>query len=229
MTLNECRKIIAYVSSAYPRFYNNMSRNALEQQTRVWSDVLAEYPYNDVYMGAQGYISADASGFPPSPGQIVEYIHRIAHPADRNGPEAWALVRRAVRHSGWDARASFASLPPLVQRAVGDAESLRAMALTDIDTLETVCQSNFLRTYEAVARRAAIEQRLPQRSRAMIEARGPKAIETKADPEPMRRHDGSVPAPDDMMEKLRRRLGGTHEEHTDRPEQLPVRAAGEAQ
>ena len=229
MTRNECMDLIAYISSGFQRFYNNMSRNAYEQQVRVWTDVLEEYSYKDAYEGAKAYMGADASGFPPSPGQIVEYIHRIKHPADRNGPEAWALVRRAVRHSGWDARAAYAALPPLIQRAVGDAESLRAMALTDIDTLETVCQSNFLRTYEAVARRAAIERKLPQRSRAMIEARGPKAIETKADPEPMRRHDGSVPAPDDMMEKLRRRLGGTHEEHTDRPEQLPVRAAGEAQ
>lgn len=208
MTTDECKQILAYISSAYPRFYSSMNRNAYEQQARVWSDVLAEYPYTDVYMGTQGYISADASGFPPSPGQIVEYIHRIAHPADQNGPEAWALVRRAVRHSGWDAKAAFEALPPLVQRAVGDAESLRTMALTDIDTLETVGQSNFLRTYEAVVRRTAIERKLPERSRAMIEARNPKpkAIEANKTPQSPKKRTDSVPAPEGMMDTLRKRL-----------------------
>ena len=208
MTLIECKEIIGYIASAFPRFYSSMTRQSYEQQARVWTDILGEYSYQDVHAGTQGYISSDASGFPPSPGQIVEYIHKIRYPRDRNGPEAWALVRRAVRSSGWDAAAAYNTLPPLVQRAVGSAESLRAMALMDIDRFESVAQSNFLRTYEAMVRREAIERRMPQAARAMIEGLEPKPLIQKPMEDPPKLEArNTVPAPGGMVEKLRSRLG----------------------
>lgn len=161
MTIDETKKVMAYIAAAYPRYFANVTRESAERQVIPWFDALGEYSAGAVMTGVKSYISADNSGFPPSPGQIVHYIHFTGHPADHNGTEAWALVRRAV-NCPWDQmEASFQTLPEMVRKAVGSAASLRELAMMDTQKFETVAQSNFLRMYAAEQKRQATEQTLP--------------------------------------------------------------------
>ena len=234
MTIEETKKIMAYIAAAYPRYFANVTRESAERQAIPWYDALGEYSSSAVMAGVKGYISADGSGFPPTPGQIVHYIHFTGHPADHSGTEAWALVRKAV-NCPWDQmEASFYTLPETVQKAVGNAASLKELAQMDMQKFETVAQSNFLRMYEAVQRREATEQRISNsvigvknHIRQELEMRRPKekqpAIPVK--PETVRLKDEAVPSeqelpktshredrvdpPVDRLAALRRRLGGT--------------------
>ena len=194
MTIEETSKVLAYVTAAYPRYFANVSSESAKRMVTVWSDTFADYTVNAVMTGVRGYISADSSGFPPSPGQVVEYIHIVGNPADQSGTEAWALVRRAV-NVPWDQfEASFATLPKTVQVAVGSHDSLKEMAKMDLQQFETVAQSNFLRMYDAARRREATENRFPNavigaKPRVMQELsdrtmqRNPGMIEQKREPE----------------------------------------------
>ena len=159
MTFEETQRVLAYITAAYPRYYANVSTDSARNMATVWADTLMDYSVEAVMTGVKGYISADGSGFPPAPGQIISYIHMIGHPADHSGTEAWALVRRAV-NVPWDQfEASFATLPKCVQIAVGSPESLKEMAKMDLQQFETVAQSNFLRMYEAAKRREKTEDK----------------------------------------------------------------------
>lgn len=209
MNKQECKKIMAFIATTFPKYYKDFGKDLFEKQVSVWTDLLGEYDANEVYSGVRAYITAEASAFPPTPGQVVEYMHRLRHLTDTSGAEAWAIVRKAVRHSGYNAKSAFEALPPLVKRAVGDAESLRAMAMMDIDKMETVAQSNFLRTYEAIKRREAIEERYPQPIRNQIAKlkEEKEQIEQKPQniPKPEKPRETTV-APADRLKALRERL-----------------------
>lgn len=224
MTINETKKVMAYIAAAYPRYFANVTKESAERQAIPWFDALGEYSVGAVMTGVKSYISADNSGFPPTPGQIIHYIHFTGHPADHSGTEAWALVRKAV-NCPWDQmEASFMTLPETVRKAVGNAASLKELAMMDSQRFETVAQSNFLRMYDAEQKRAATEQRVPaaaiaarKRIEEELEMRHrktyclPSAVEPEekfdAKEEAEKKKLGSLsPAPSDLMEKLRERL-----------------------
>ena len=224
MTINETKKVMAYIAAAYPRYFANVTKESAERQAIPWFDALGEYSAGAVMTGVKSYISADNSGFPPTPGQIIHYIHFTGHPADHSGTEAWALVRKAV-NCPWDQmEASFMTLPETVRKAVGNAASLKELAMMDSQRFETVAQSNFLRMYDAEQKRAATEQRVPaaaiaarKRIEEELEMRHRKTYCLPSAVEPEEKFDakeeaegkklGSLsPAPSDLMEKLRERL-----------------------
>lgn len=225
MTINETKKVMAYIAASYPRYFANVTRESAERQAIPWFDALGEYSAGAVMTGVKSYISADNSGFPPTPGQIVHYIHFTGNPKDHSGTEAWSLVRRAV-NCPWDQmEASFQTLPELVRQAVGSAASLKELAMMDMQKFETVAQSNFLRMYDAAQKRAATEQKVPaaaiasrKRIEQELEMRHRKAFglpapsgqEESMDAEkgPEEQFGAGSPAPADKMAELRRRLGG---------------------
>lgn len=217
MDLVETKKVLAYIAAAFPRYYANVTRASADRQAMVWSDAFTDYSIEAVMTGVKSYISVDSSGFPPSPGQIIEHIHFVGNPRDHSGTEAWALVRKAV-NVPWDQfEASYATLPRAAQIAVGSPESLKELAQMDTQRFETVAQSNFLRMYEAAQIRANKERREPtaaismrERLQKELEARRPaaKAISAAA-PEPTKAIETKgTTAPADKMQALRARLGG---------------------
>ena len=98
--------------------------------------------------------------------------------------------------------------------------------MMDSQKFETVAQSNFLRMYDAVKKREAVEQRIPsaaiavrERLRCELDARRRetfgiasgerhKEIQDNRNEKPEHAQTGSsaVKAPEDMMAKLRERL-----------------------
>ena len=232
MTIEDTQKVLAYVTAAYPRYFAHVTAESARNMITVWTDTLADYSMEAVMAGVRGYISAENSGFPPAPGQIIGYIHMVGNPADKSGTEAWALVRRAV-NVPWDQfEASYNTLPRVVQIAVGSPESLKELAQMDMQQFETVAQSNFLRMYEAARRREATENKftgsvisarqavgieLQHRAEARREAltdgqdrikQLTAATAAKVDKTPVKPQDDRSEAPHDRLAQLRARLGG---------------------
>ena len=222
MELVDTKKVLAYIAAAFPRYYANVTRASADRQASVWNDAFTDYSVEAVMAGVKSYISVDSSGFPPSPGQIIENIHFVGNPRDHSGTEAWALVRKAV-NVPWDQfEASFATLPRAAQIAVGSAESLKELAQMDTQRFETVAQSNFLRMYEAAQIRAHKEQREPtaaismrerlqaeleaRRSKDLLEASDTKKLDVSKREIELEQREGGVEAPEEMMRHLRERL-----------------------
>ena len=224
MELVDTKKVLAYIAAAFPRYYANVTRASADRQALVWNDAFADYSVEAVMTGVKSYISVDGSGFPPSPGQIIEHIHFVGNPRDHSGTEAWALVRKAV-NVPWDQfEASFATLPRAAQIAVGSPESLKELAQMDSQRFETVAQSNFLRMYDAAQIRANKERREPsaammvrerlqkeleaRRSKDLLEASDKRMLDVaKMEREQGIKAGGGVEAPADKIRALKERLG----------------------
>lgn len=165
MTREETVKIIRIMSDCYP----NYKPNNLSETVDVWQMMLDEYSYNQVSIALKAYVTSDTSGFAPSVGEIVAKMQLVSQPQELDGMAAWGLVSKALRNGTYGAVEEFNKLPPLVRQAVGMPDNLKNWATSDYQTIETVIQSNFLRTYETIVKRANEINRMPDNIKSLIE------------------------------------------------------------
>lgn len=165
MTREETVKIIRIMCDCYP----NYKPNNLSETVDVWQMMLDEYSYNQVSIALKAYVTSNTSGFAPSVGEIVAKIQLVSQPQELDGMTAWGLVSKALRNGTYGAVEEFNKLPPLVRQAVGIPDNLKNWATSDYQTIETVIQSNFLRTYETIVKRANEINRMPDNIKSLIE------------------------------------------------------------
>lgn len=173
MTRDETKIIIRAMSASYPNF----NPKDLSGTVDIWSQMLIEYDYKDISKALQKYILSDSSGFAPSIGQIVGLIDM---PISREPLEAWSLVRKAICNGTYHSEEEFAKLPAEIQTAIGSAANLKEMAQMDVDVVESVEQSHFIRSYQTVLKRLDEERRLPNQFKSYTQQIAEKIQEHKA-------------------------------------------------
>lgn len=165
MTREQVGKLLMTIQAYYPN-YNPPDK---EITLNAWHIMLAEYPEELVLQALRACITTNTSGFAPDVGQIMSKIQTISQPQELDGMTAWGLVSKALRNGTYGAVEEFNKLPPLVKQAVGLPDNLKNWATSDYQTIETVIQSNFLRTYETVVKRANEINRMPDDIKSLIE------------------------------------------------------------
>ena len=166
MTRTETLAVMSVLKAAYPSYYRDMRRADAEAVVDLWATMFAEEPARLVTMAVQAYITSDTKGFPPHIGAIKEAIVKLRTPDSMTEQEAWALVSKATRNSGYHAREEFDALPEEVRRAVGSADMLRQWGALEESEFETVVASNFMRSYRAIEARKREEAKLPSALKA---------------------------------------------------------------
>lgn len=204
MTREETKKIIMVMAASYP----NYKPLDISMTVDAWQMMLEEYSYNEIALALKAYITSDNSGFAPSIGQLIEKLHIITDPQEMSELEAWGLVYKAICNSGYNAESEFAKLPEACQRAVGNPANLREWAMMDIDTVQSVEQSHFIRNYRTILSRMKEEAKMPQEVRTLIAENRPERIENKdiSEIEVKREHRG-VPMPEELSKKVKEMFG----------------------
>jgi hypothetical protein len=151
MNLQETTQVVFGIKAVYPAHFQRYSKTDFDGMISAWSGVFANIPFEVVKYGVNAFIANDTKGFPPVPGQIMQYIQLAKHGEKLSEGEAWSLVLKAVQNSLYNSDEEFQKLPQDVQRAVGSPQALRAMAMEEGTT---VIQSNFLRSYRGVTKQA---------------------------------------------------------------------------
>lgn len=226
MTQAEVKKLLGYITAAYPSQFRGEQESTVLNRIAVWQNALQEYSFAAAMIAANAYIASDTRGFAPAPGQIIAYIHASAPDTGVSAQEAWALVRKAVNVPWERMQESYDSLPKAVRKAVGSAASLKELAQMDIATFESVAGSNFMRTYNSVVRREETQERMPtipleirERIGAELEARrAARQLETKTAeviPFPLPKAPEEIPERENVsedsidkgMQRIRAKLG----------------------
>lgn len=206
MTREDTMKILVTMQAAYPN-YKPLDKTAT---LNTWAVLLQEYTYEQVSAALKSYITSDTSGFAPAIGQLIGMIQKISQPQAMNEMEAWSLVSRALRNGYYGAEAEFAKLPPLVQKAVGSADNLRNWSQTDIESVENVIQSNFLRTYRTVVNRETEISRMPQEIRQLVDSANVDKLRLDYQPEKTieqaKEERRCVPIPEKLLQNLKKEL-----------------------
>lgn len=212
MTRDEAKILVITMKTVYPNYHP-----ADETFTvNTWASMLEEYDFSQVQMAFKKFVLSDTSGFAPSIGQLVAEMQEINENDNVGELEAWGMVSKAIRNSGYHAVEEFNRLPPLVQRAVYSPGNLEEWAKMDTDTVNSVIQSHVIRNYRAAAKAARDEAKLPPKFLELMKtkqkipdrliAKEPVRIEErKPDPEEGSDHNLDL---DKLLDDLRRRLDG---------------------
>ena len=145
MTIDETKKILAYIEALFPTFEVSDPMTTAE----AWHLELKDYPAEQIMAALKIYIKTSNTAFAPSPSQLIGAMKSVRHSEELTEGEAWAMVKKAIRDSGYHAKERFDELPPIVQKAVGSPSMLQQWGMTDSDEVNTVIMSNFQRTYKA--------------------------------------------------------------------------------
>ena len=161
MTVDEFAKLADAIKTYFPRDNMLPTDTAME----LWYDMLKDMDYQSAYIGLRNHVAT--SKFAPTIADIRNGTV-ISQPQELNEMEAWSLVSKAIRNSGYNSTEEFAKLPLLVQKAVGLPSQLRTWAL-DENYNEEVVSSNFIKCYRNELARQKELQKIPQNVRNFIE------------------------------------------------------------
>lgn len=180
------REEFAVLVKAMKAVYSSENFIADKDAFNVWYGLLQDLPYEQANLAIQKYMTSER--FPPTIADIRTKATEIIAPAEESMSElqAWALVQRALRNSGYNSEEEFAKLPEACQRAVGTAANLKEWALMDSDQVATIEQSHFIRNYRTSVQRMKEEARLPENVRMLIADMGKKhaaLMEKAVDPQ----------------------------------------------
>ena len=159
----ETVKIIRIMCDCYP----NYKPNNLTETVDVWNMMLSDYTYEQVSVALKAYILADTNGFAPSIGQLVDRVNTFSQPQELNELEAWSLVYKAIRNSGYNSEYEFSLLPDMVRKAVGTPNQLRTWAM-DENFNEQVVSSHFIRCYRSEVAKDKDFRKMPANIQSLI-------------------------------------------------------------
>lgn len=168
MTRDEVKEIIMIMTYTY----SNYKPADITATLDTWTAILASYQFEHIRAALHSYILSDTKGFAPTPGQLIDKIP--VQSFDMTEMEAWGMVNKALSNSSYHAKEEFDKLPSVVQKTLGRHEVLQEWAGMEIDTVQSVIQSNFIRNYRTVLQREKERNKLPTRLREILEAAGAK-------------------------------------------------------
>lgn len=174
MTKKDANRIIGILQANYPDTTKDMTDDAYMVKVNLWAEEFKGEPFELVAAAVKAYIANSTERFAPNIGQIKEQIRQLTHPDELTEGEAWALVQKAIRRAGYEAREEYDKLPLLVQKVVGSPNQLREWGLMNSETVQSVVASNFQRGYRTVqAREAAMEKTPPEIRQAFAQLTAP--------------------------------------------------------
>lgn len=186
MTRQETGIVMNILTTAYPRFYSGKDAPDPVSTLNLWAEMFRDDPVELVAAAVKSLIATDEKGFPPHIGAVKANMRKLMQPEEMTELEAWRLVRRAIRGASMSpssrrftaekgtesltsAQRNFAALPSMLQRLVGGPEQLAAWEQVPDDEIDTVIQSNFMRSYRARAQQEREYQAIPADVKAMLE------------------------------------------------------------
>lgn len=171
MTKRDVVGIMALLQTAYPAYYAKQDDQQRMEAVNLWAELFADDDPGLVGAAVKTII-VSGGAFPPSIGEIKNKMHDLTAPAEISETEAWAMVSRACTNGIYGYEAEFAKLPPTVQAAVGRPEQLREWAQMDVETVQSVVASNFMRGYKTAQRREKETAMIPESVRTLLEGVG---------------------------------------------------------
>lgn len=173
MTIQEMAQIIDILAIEYPQIGSRTDEEKVNMM-KLWASMFADEPGQMVAMAVKAFMASDTKGFPPKIGQIKTIIGKMTMPKEleMSELEAWTMVRKAIKGASmadWSrtmteeglgppsAVVNFHKLPKILQQLVGDPKQLALWEELPNDEINTIIQSNFMRSWRA---RAAHEKEM---------------------------------------------------------------------
>ena len=169
MTRAETASTLSILVAAYPQFYKNFSNQQMDNVIDLWAEMFAD---DDVYVVklALKELIATHSGYPPDIAALKAKIKELVLAAN-NAPtdeELWQKLKSAISDGYYGYAEQYKKLPPVLQRYLGDAHTLRELAVSDEKTLNTVVHGQFLKQITSIREREEFSRKLSPEIKAVL-------------------------------------------------------------
>lgn len=197
LSKDDFKIVMASLKSAYPNW-------SIDQHgVNLWYSTLQDIPYPTLNKAALNYVMTHK--FAPTIADLRELSYRLSTDAPMLAPAAWNQLIRALRQAySPDSEMYWDQLPDLTKKIVGGYTTFRQWGNTSLETLESVQRPMFIKRFDEYQRREMVDKITPVSVRppqtAIPETPQKNLIEEKK--------QGGVEAPEELMKKLRERLGG---------------------
>ena len=167
MNREETKEILKVLRVGYPNFYKGLTKREADEIIDLWSTMFASEPLKIVIEAVKSLMCTLV--YPPTIADVKSKIALITQPETMSEMEAWGRVKSAINY--YAATESFAVLPPILKRIVGSPNQLREWAIMEAETVNSVVQSNFMRSYKAIAAQEKEYGMLPESTKRLMEIR----------------------------------------------------------
>lgn len=177
MTKDETIMVLGFIKASYPKWADNLKANDARMMVEVWHDAFAGIDAELVLGAAKAHRNVEK--WPPSIAEILERVNYIKSGGsfEMTGMEAWSLVRKALKNGLYHAKEEFEKLPMKIQSAIGDHNALKSWAEMDLGELETVIQSQFIKSYGVKLAQTKKNESLPSDVQLLINQAAGRLIE----------------------------------------------------
>lgn len=156
MTIKESFEVLKLLKGCYFNHFSKMSSEDVVNMSKIWATMFKDYPLDVVLNAVSAMVKT--LKYPPTIADVFEKITLLSE--ETNGHlsemEAWSLVLKATSDSYYNAQKNFDSLPPILQKIVGTPSQLRNWGQLDVDTFNSVTQSNFIKSYRTMLEREKV-------------------------------------------------------------------------
>ena len=195
----ETQQILEHIKTMYHKEYN-------VNTIKLWTMTLQDIQYSDASYALVSWFQTEH--FAPLPSDIRAKVYNLKTGPDTLASQAWEQLLRALRNAyAPESEQVWNELPEITKEIVGGYATFRAWGNTDTGSLESVQRPMFTKRFEELQRRTRKEGAAQPQFREPLPAL-PGACPTQAIQQIEDRAGKGVPAPEDMMKKLRERLGG---------------------
>lgn len=168
MNREQVLQMLSILKAAYPHSFQKLGKRDADALVALWERQFSEEDPQAVSDAIDSLIATRTVGYSPTIGEIKEQIHQLRNQDQLSEVDAWALFERACRNGLHHAQEEFDRLPPVVQRATGGPEQIKACAGMDSKTVNSVIASNFRKSYAAAQEREKHDAMLPANVREML-------------------------------------------------------------
>lgn len=146
MTRQEASKLVYKIKARYPNAYTKFEAEDMLAAVEAWAEDLGHVPFEMVDAALRQFALNDTKGYPPTSGQLMQYIDKAVHPEDLPAPAAWDLTLSSARCDPGEAENAFRRLNPVIQRTIGSPAFLIELGWAEAGS-NSVRQSLFERAY----------------------------------------------------------------------------------
>ena len=167
MTSEQVNMILTVLQAEYPNSFSNLDDRLMALKRNLWVKEFAADDFNLVFAAIRVCMKTGGA-FAPTIGEIRQKMAMFTDETEMPEQTAWAMVQKACQNGIYGYQKEYAKLPEAVQRAVGAPEQLRAWAMMDAETVNSVVASNFMRNYRTQQTRDHQLALIPPEMRALI-------------------------------------------------------------
>jgi hypothetical protein len=165
MKIQETQQLLDILKLSYPGTYKAMTKEEASDTIKLYHDFFGEYPTPVVVQALRNYIKKNQ--YPPTIAGLQEQIDLLLNAGDTK-TELWNQIAKAASNCLWNLQEQFNRLPKPCQIWLRDAEGLKALAMIDTETLNTVTRGQFLKTIGEISEREEAQDALPESVRNAI-------------------------------------------------------------